>query len=133
MENQTPSLLGLLLQERRQELGLSFAELARQANVDRTVIFRIEDGSIRQPDPRKLARLARVLDLPLTRLYTLAGYPTGGQLPSFQPYLRHRYRALPPEAVDKLADYFNQISQQYGTDDGPDDGEDERPDQRSVA
>jgi transcriptional regulator with XRE-family HTH domain len=127
-EEAPPSRLGNLLQARREALGLSLYELAKRADIDRSVILRIESGAIRQPDPRKLARLAKVLDLPLTKVYGLAGYPSGRQLPSFQPYLRDRYRKLPPEAVDRLNTYFEEISEEYGVEaDGPADGEDERP------
>jgi transcriptional regulator with XRE-family HTH domain len=128
MEEEAPqSQLGSLLQARREALGLSQYELAKRADIDRSVVLRIESGAIRQPDPRKLARLAKVLDLPLTKLYGLAGYPAGRQLPSFQPYLRDRYRKLPPEAVDRLSHYFNEISEEYGVEaDGPADGEDEQ-------
>lgn len=119
--------LGDIIQAERQKRGWSTAELARKANIDRSVLVRIESGFIRQPDPRKLSRLARVLDLPLTRLYTLAGYPAGRQLPSFQPYLRDRYRDLPPAAIEELTSYFEVIQERYGASDGPDDGQDEQP------
>jgi transcriptional regulator with XRE-family HTH domain len=129
MEQELPANgLGDVLQARREELGLSQFELARRADIDRSVVLRIETGAIQQPDPRKLARLAKVLDLPLTRLYSLAGYPAGRQLPSFQPYLRDRYRKLPNEAIDKLSRYFDEIVDEYGiAADGPENGEDERP------
>src|SRR5438067_369994 len=92
--------LGRLLQQRREEFGFTQYYLAQQTGIDRSVLGRIETGAIRQPDPRKLATLAKALDLPVTELYQLAGYPVGRQLPSFQPYLRSRYRQLPPEAID---------------------------------
>ena len=88
----------------------------------RSHIVRIEHGDIRQPGPEKLARLAAVLDLPLARLYRLAGYPTGGQLPSFHSYLLHRYRQLPPEAIDKLDRYFDEIRREYQPDEAKPDG-----------
>lgn len=120
--------LGRVVQAQREAMELSQYELAKRADIDRSVVLRIESGAIRQPDPRKLARLAKVLDLPLTKLYGLAGYPAGRQLPSFQPYLRDRYRTLPPEAVDRLNSYFEEIAEEYGANsDGPIDGEDEGP------
>ncbi len=127
-EQPNEARLGDVLRARREELGWSQPELARRAGLDQAVEWRIESGAIQQPDPRKLARLAKALDLPLTRLYTLAGYPAGRQLPSFQPYLRDRYRQLPPEAVDKLHHYFEEVAQEYGVEPGgPRDGEDEQP------
>ncbi len=122
-----PSELGDSIRTQREALGWSSAELARKSAIDRTVLTRIESGFIRQPDPSKLARLARALDLPLTRLYTLAGYPAGRQLPSFQPYLRDRYRDLPPGAIEELTGYFDEILERYGASEGPEPGEDEQP------
>lgn len=120
------SRLGSVLQERRETLGLSRHEVARRTAIDRTAIIRIESGAIRQPDPAKLARLAKVLDLPLSELYVLAGYPQD-QLPSFQPYLRSRYGKLPRAAVEELDRHFQDIAEEYGIDpNGPADGEDER-------
>jgi transcriptional regulator with XRE-family HTH domain len=104
------------------ELHLSTWGLAELVGMHRSHIVRIEHGDIRQPGPEKLARLAAVLDLPLARLYRLAGYPTGGQLPSFHSYLLHRYRQLPPEAIDKLDRYFDEIRREYQPDEAKPDG-----------
>jgi transcriptional regulator with XRE-family HTH domain len=120
--------LGEVLRARRKSFGISQGEVSRRAAIGYDVVSRIESGFIRQPDPRKLARLADVLDFPLSTLYNLAGYPTGRDLPSFQPYLRSRYGQLPAEAVDKLAEYFEEVRSEYGLPpDGPSPGEDETP------
>ena len=81
-----------------------------------------ESGSIRSPDPRKLARLADVLSVPIADLYGLVGYATPSQLPSFYPYLRARYGELPPDAVRKVDRYFKSVQREYGV--GTDDTED---------
>ena len=125
-DEQPPSALGVALRERREELGLSIYEVAKRAGIDRGGLHRIEAGVYLQPEPERLARLAKVLDLPVTDLYQLAGYPVGRQLPSLQPYLRAKYRNLPPEAVDEIHRYFEDVQRQYGASDGPNNGEDEQ-------
>jgi transcriptional regulator with XRE-family HTH domain len=122
----TVPTLGAAIQTARKNRGWRVADLAREANLDGSVLVRIESDYIRQPDPRKLARLANALDLPVDRLYNLAGYPIGRQLPSFQPYLRDRYRNLPAPAIEELTRYFEYIQTRYGGADGPHQGEDEQ-------
>ena len=49
-------------------------------------------------------------------------------LPSFQPYLRSKYRGMPTEAVDDLERAFERIVKKHGyRPEGPRDGEDEAP------
>ncbi len=49
-------------------------------------------------------------------------------LPSFQPYLRSKYRDMPAGAVKDLNKAFERIIKQHGYEpDGPQDGEDEAP------
>ena len=121
-----PTGLGATLRERREELGLSIYEVARRSHVDRGSLHRIEAGAFK-PKPEKLAWLAEVLDLSVVDLYRLAGFPIGRQLPSFQPYLRAKYRNLPPDAIERVNRYFEDIQREYGElSDGPTDGEDEQ-------
>jgi transcriptional regulator with XRE-family HTH domain len=127
MDKQTWSELGEFLRRRRRALGLTAFEVARRARIDRAVISRIESGFIRSPDPRKLARLADVLSIPVADLYGLVGYATPSQLPSFYPYLRTRYGELPLDAVRKLDRYFKSVLDEYGAGDSPIDREYEQP------
>lgn len=99
-----PVALGQYVRRRREAAGLSVRGLARAAGMDATGISRLENGE-NVPTPQTLARLARVLEVDVNDLYTLAGYPISQQLPSFEPYLRARYD-LSAETIEKLAPIF---------------------------
>jgi hypothetical protein len=58
-------------------------------------------------------------------IFGLAGYTTPKQLPTFKPYLRAKYRALPDEAVEQMERFFVTLARKHGIN-GPVDGEDER-------
>lgn len=91
-------------------------------------IVRIEQGAFAAPRPDKLSRIAEALGLSLADVFALADYAVPDDLPSFQPYLRSKYRDMPPEAVDDLEKAFQRIVRKHGYQpDGPRDGEDEAP------
>lgn len=91
-------------------------------------ITRIELGAFMAPRPDKLSRIAEALDLSLADVFALADYVVPTDLPSFQPYLRSRYRGMPDEAIDDLDKAFARIVKKHGYQpDGPTDGEDEAP------
>jgi len=121
--------LGVWLRERRHEAGLGTTELAKRTGINDATVTRIEQGAIASPDPHKLRLIAQELDLNLADVYAMAGYAAPKDLPSFQPYLRRKYRDLPDEAVDDLGRAFDRIIKKHGYEpDGPRDGEDEAPD-----
>jgi transcriptional regulator with XRE-family HTH domain len=105
--------LGEFVRTRRQSLELSLSKAGELADVDRTYWRRLEDGEYQDPSPRVLARVAEVLDVRPTDLFVLAGFPIGGELPGFGPYLRSKFH-LPPEAIDQLESYFAFMRAQYG-------------------
>jgi transcriptional regulator with XRE-family HTH domain len=121
--------LGQWLRERRQEAGIGTTDLAKRTGINDATITRIEQGVIARPDPRKLSRIADILELNLADVYAMAGYATTTDLPSFQPYLRRKYQDLPEDALDDLQQAFDRIVKQHGYDPhGPRNGEDENPD-----
>lgn len=118
--------LSRLLKSRRQELGLSFGQLAEASGIVRGQLFKLEQGQVQKVQPAQLAALAEPLQLPLADLYAAAGFELPTELPSFTPYLRTRYRDLPPAAQAELERSFARIAQRYGYDpEGPQPGEDE--------
>lgn len=120
--------LGKWLKERRQAAGLSTVELAKRVGTTDGTITRIEQGAIASPDPNKLSRIAEALGLSLADVFEMADYAVPGDLPSFQPYLRRKYRDLPTGAVDDLEQAFAKIIARHGYDpSGPLRGEDETP------
>ncbi len=118
--------LGQLIRARREQLGLSVRQLADQAEMNFATISRLEQGQFGSPRADKLARLAAALDLNVADLYGLAEYTVPSQLPSFQPYLRSKYRDMPPEALRDLDKAFERIIKKHGyRPNGPAPGEDE--------
>lgn len=91
-------------------------------------IVRIEQGAFAAPRPDKLSRIAEALGLSLADVFALADYAVPDDLPSFQPYLRSKYRDMPAGAVDDLNKAFQRIVRKHGYQPGgPRDGEDEAP------
>lgn len=120
--------LGRQLRARRDQLGLSVRDLEKLAGVDNGTIVRIEQGAFAAPAPDKLSRIAEALKLSLANVFALAEYVIPDDLPTFAPYLRTKYRALPPKAVAELERYFDDLAGRYGIDPaGPAPGEDETP------
>ena len=126
MTEQTHAILGAFIKQARQAKGLSSHQLARAIGLAQSNIVRIEQGGIAEPKPGILAALAPVLDVPLADLYEAAGYVQPTELPTFTPYLRNRYKGLPPKARAELERSFSHIADKYGYDpNGPSSGEDE--------
>jgi hypothetical protein len=91
-------------------------------------VVRLEQGAIDAPAPDKLSRIADALGLSLADVFALADYSVPSELPSFQPYLRTKYRRLPTSAVQELEKAFTRIARRHGLDlQGPAPGEDELP------
>jgi transcriptional regulator with XRE-family HTH domain len=59
----------------RERTGMSVTELHRAANVDRTVLTRIEKGE-RNGTPAQLVAIAKALDVPITAI-TIARFEAG--------------------------------------------------------
>lgn len=117
--------LGDYLRQHRQAQGWTTRRLAAAIGVDMAQIVRLEQGRVQSPHATSLAAIAEHLELPLADVFGLAGIAVPSELPSFRPYLRAKYRELPPDAVAELELRFQEIADKYGTD-GPHDGEDER-------
>ncbi len=126
MKQRRSQTLGQAIRARREALGLSGRELAERIGAPNSTIVRIESGEITAPTPDTLARLAAALRIDLADLYALADYPMPKALPTFRPYLRSKYRDLPPAAVDDLTRAFKRVIEKHGYDpDGPASGQDE--------
>jgi transcriptional regulator with XRE-family HTH domain len=129
MHDSSSNSLGSLLRQRRLDLGLNLVEVARLAEIEQGHLYRIEAGE-RSPNPKALASLATVLDLPLADLYEVAGIPLPQSLPSLRPYLRRAY-GMPDHAVDEveryLAQYIEDSNHPHSPPSQPLDGEDELP------
>lgn len=121
--------LTTILKRKREEAGLSNAEVARRAGVDVGTVWRIEQGMIASPKVESLQAIGEVLGISTSDLFATVGWMPSTELPTIRPYLRSKYRDLPPEAVAEIEAEFDAIAKKHGvsfdTANGPKDGEDE--------
>lgn len=120
--------LGELLQAARAEIGLSLQQVAEQVGLSKGGISRVEQGEIVKPTLDTLLALSELYGTDSMRLIEAAGYKLKKPaLPDFKPYLRQKYRHLPQDAKDEIADAFQRISEKYGVSQqsGPASGEGE--------
>ena len=109
--------LAAFIRRTREQRGLSQAGLARDAGIPRTTLIYLETGQASVPDPAKLQRIARALDVDAEDLFALADYTSPEKLPAFGPYLRARWsEQLPAEARERLVEYFDMLRARYGED-----------------
>lgn len=129
MNEQQAKQLSALLASKRAAAGLSAAEVARRAGVDVGTVWRIERGMIASPRAKTLQAIGEVLGIPAGDLFEVAPWVTREELPTIKPYLRTKYRELPPDAVQEIEAQFAEIARRHGVsfdhNDGPLNGEDE--------
>ena len=101
--------LGDLLREKRKLLGYTTYQLADAAGVRNSTVVRFEQGKFQAPRPDKLAKFARLLDIPLADVYARAGYIVPEELPTFEPYLKTKYQDLPTTAIAELKKLFEEL------------------------
>ena len=117
---------GHLIRTAREAAGLSLRDVAAEADVSKSMLGKLEQDEIQSPNPRLLEALAPTLGIELIDLYSAAGYVPAKGLPNFSPYLRSKYRDLPPEARTEIEASFTEIASRYGiAERGPAPGEDE--------
>lgn len=103
--------LGKLIGREREKQGLSLETLANAAGGTRATILRLERGEFGRPDPEKLQRIARALNLDVKNVFALAGYIPSDGLPGFGPYLEAKYGdELSASARKELERHFNRLS-----------------------
>ena len=120
--------LGQLIRSRREQAGMTIRDLAEDAEMNFATVSRIEQGKFATPRHDKLARIAQALGLNTADVFALADYTLPADLPSFQPYLRSKYRDMPAAAVDELTAVFQRITKKHGyVPEGSHGGEDETP------
>jgi transcriptional regulator with XRE-family HTH domain len=125
--------LGKFFKQHRTALGLSTRALAAQCGIDMATIVRLEQGAFAEPRPDTLRVVAEALGVSLADVFAMAVYAIPTDLPAFAPYLRSKYRDLPPPALKELERSFAQIAERYGLDAaGPAPGEDEQPEPKPT-
>lgn len=105
-------------------MGVRALEAASGVNI--SSIVSLERGDILAPQPDTLKALAGALDMPVSDLFTVAGWLPADELPTLMPYLRAKYRQLDETAIADLERYARQLTDKHGRH-GPLDHEDEQP------
>ncbi|MDV8022227.1 helix-turn-helix transcriptional regulator [Rhodococcus sp. IEGM 1330] len=126
MESIHPNDLAKFIATARKRRGLSASEVARRAGIASGTLTRLERGEIEHPHLDNLHAIAEVIDVPLADMFAAANWLPKGELPTFTPYLKAKYKSLPPEAYKQIADHFESIIAKYGLHlEGPKLGQDE--------
>jgi transcriptional regulator with XRE-family HTH domain len=118
--------LGRLIRQCREKRGLGIRGLEAASGVNVSSIVSLERGDILTPQPDTLKALAAALDVPVSDLFTVAGWLPAGELPTLKPYLRAKYRQLDEQAITDLERYAEKLAEKHGRS-GPVDHEDEQP------
>lgn len=105
------SRLGSFIAQQRTKLDMSQNALAIEVGVTRSTILRMERGDFGRPDPEKLQRIARALDLDAEDFFELAGYAPDESLPALRPYLRRKL-GLSDEDQEKVERYITRVRKQ---------------------
>lgn len=129
MDNKDAQKLGKAIRAKREALKLSASEVARQANVAKATITRLELAQIPNPRIDNLRSIADVLGLPITDLLTEASWLRDAELPTLTPYLRTKFKDMPADAVKEIEQHFQDVAARHGVHldaaNGPAPGEDE--------
>lgn len=105
--------LGMVIRERRQDLGLSQAEVARHAGITTVAVSAIEGGHIKLPSPERLRAIAAILGLRHVDLLVAAGLLTTDEVPggtaddwnaSRYPHLHRAIDRMSPATAAALQD-----------------------------
>jgi transcriptional regulator with XRE-family HTH domain len=115
MNPQRAKELGKYLRNRREALGFSARHVAREVGVRDSTIMRLERGTYAAPAADKLAKIADVLKLDLSDVYTMAQYAVPSTLPGFALYLKSRYPQLTHEAIHELDEHFKSLVNRHIT------------------
>ena len=118
--------LGDFIYRARQERGLSLRTLAKASGLDWSYIAYLEKGEITTPDPAKLQKLARALEIEIEDFYALAGYLMPEGLPQLAPYLRAKYD-LPEAAGEEVERYVARLQKRFREPPKPQDRKRGRP------
>src|SRR4051794_1686219 len=110
MTPQEATQLADLLRRHRQRQHLTAREVARRAGVDVGTVTRLEQGLILSPRAENLRAIGEALHIPAADLFAAAAWLPEGELPTFRPYLRSKYRDLPPEAIAEIESAFERIA-----------------------
>lgn len=106
--------LGRRVQRRREALGLTQRQAAALVGCSSSTLTRVETGTQR-PQLELLVRLADRLGLDRRELAELAGYPLPERLPELGPYIRLKFKDLPPRAFGEIEAFVEFVRTRYAS------------------
>lgn len=106
--------LGQFIRRVREQRGLGIRGLESASGVNVSSLFSLERGDILAPQPDTLKAIASALRLPVSDLYTVAGWLPANELPTLKPYLRAKYRDLDETAIADLEHYAEVLRRRHG-------------------
>lgn len=113
MTQEQATKLGAFVRAQRLQSGIGLRELARLSGISPANLHKIEAGSIKEPSPQSLQRLARHLGCDYEDLAMLAGYSLPEGLPNLPVYLRTKYDGLSGEEIRQVEGYVRFLQQQH--------------------
>jgi transcriptional regulator with XRE-family HTH domain len=110
----TGPTLGALIAARREALGLSQRQLAARADVDSSVVSRLENNRFEQPSALLLQRLADALSTNVSELLAFVGVRP--ELPEPRAYFRRKLgmNAKEADVLARLVEGFDGGKRQEG-------------------
>lgn len=112
-QQQNDATLGEFLKQARTERGLTIAKLSQEAGIAVGQVHKLENDQVKKVNPAHLAALSAPLDIPIHRLFRLAGYPTE-QIPLLEPELVQKLAELSPQALNQITKMLNQWIADHG-------------------
>ncbi|MBH0779929.1 helix-turn-helix domain-containing protein [Nocardia bovistercoris] len=117
--------IGNFLRSKREDVGLSQAEVARRAGVDKGTVSRVESAQFTARTDN-LQAIGEVVGVSLTDIFAAGGRIPSTDLPSIRPYLRAKYCNMPTELLEEIEGYLEQLARERGISfDGPLNDEDQ--------
>jgi len=90
--------VGQMIEQAREEKGLSKRELSRLAKISDTELARIESGEREIPNPKTLRKISKHIGVNYNDLMYAAGL--GFQVTKLNPFLRDYYEGLKGDEID---------------------------------
>ncbi|WP_454162993.1 helix-turn-helix domain-containing protein [Gordonia iterans] len=108
--------LGTVLRTARQAAGLTFGALSEETGIARGQLHKLENDRVQKVNPAQLTLLAEPLGISIYQLFRAAGYGTPSALAGLGDELEAKLAQLPPEALERLEHFVNELAVEHGLD-----------------
>jgi DNA-binding XRE family transcriptional regulator len=108
MTNEHSTPLGELITRLRTEAGLSGSELAKRSGVDKSQLYKIENGFTQSPSSEKLQQIARALDVDVEDLYEALWRTNPESLPSTPTFFRTAH-GLSDRQIEQVIQFIDHL------------------------